>query len=157
MRGHGEAVVSSEPMNSDVTPASLWNQWIAEYPELGGSTNFADHADSDLLANLAEYALGGSPVDGDDQGNTPVQSQMEDSGTNYIEFVYFERDDAVERGLTTILDVGTDLVNTNWADGSAYKVGSGTSGITNFNAVTNWIPTDEEDQLFIRLQIEFTP
>ncbi|VGO22133.1 carbohydrate binding domain-containing protein [Pontiella sulfatireligans] len=149
--------VMPEPMNSEATPVSMWDQWIAEYPGLGGTTNFGDHADNDLLANLAEYALGGSPVDGDDQGNTPVQSQMEDSGTNYIEFVYFERDDAVERGLTTILDVGTDLVNTNWADGSAYKVGSGTSGITNFNAVTNWIPTDEEDQQFIRLQIEFTP
>ncbi|VGO22135.1 carbohydrate binding domain-containing protein [Pontiella sulfatireligans] len=149
--------VMSEPMNSEVTPASWWNQWIAEYPELGGTTNFGDHADNDLLVNLVEYALGGSPVDGDDQGNTATQTMISSDGSNYIEIVYYERDDAVERGLVTILDVGTDLVNTNWADGSAYKVGSGASGITNFNAVTNWIPTDAEDQLFIRLQIEFAP
>jgi hypothetical protein len=61
------------------------------------------------------------------------------------------------RGLDSMLTVGTDLVNTNWADGSGYEVGSGASGISGFNAVTNRIPTDAEVKQFIQLQIEFTP
>ena len=123
---------------------------------MGSDTNYQDDADGDLLDNLSEYAFGGLPNDAGDQGNTPVQSQLS-GATNVIEYIYFERDDAATRGLDSILTVGTDLVFTNWVDGSGYEVGSGTSGVAGYNAVTNWIPTDVEDQQFIRLQIEFTP
>jgi hypothetical protein len=47
--------------------------------------------------------------------------------------------------------------HTNWANGSSYEVGRGASADAGFNAVTNWIPTDEERQRFIRLKVEFTP
>ncbi|VGO22136.1 hypothetical protein [Pontiella sulfatireligans] len=139
-----------------VTPTSLWNDWLGGYPGVGANTGLLDHGDSDMVDNLSEYAFGGDPSNPVDQGNTPVQSQLS-GATNVIEYIYFERDDAATRGLVSILTVGTDLVYTNWADGSGYEIGSGTSAVSGYNAVTNWIPTEVEDKQFIRLQIEFTP
>ena len=82
---------------------------------------------------------------------------MTDGGTNYIEYVYFERDDAATRGLNSIITVTTDLMNTNWADGSGYEVGRGASEVPGYNAVTNRIPTNVEDRQFIRVEIELAP
>jgi hypothetical protein len=146
-----------EPAVTNDTPTSLWEGWIATYPGVGANSNRLDNGDSDPFDNLTEYAWGGDPSDGNDKGYVPAQSQVSDGGTNYLQYVYFERTDAAERGLDSILSVGTDLVFTNWADGSSYEVGSGASGIAGFNAVTNRIPTDAEVKQFIRLQIEFTP
>jgi len=140
----------------DFTPTSLWVDWSGGFA-LGANSNLLDHADSDDLDNLTEYAWGGDPTDGNSQGNVPVQSQVDMGGTNYMEYIYFERDDAATRGLSSILEVGTDLVFTNWVDGSSYEIGSGASGVTGFNAVTNRVPIDAEAKKFIRLQIEFTP
>ncbi|MDF7826209.1 hypothetical protein P4B35_19435 [Pontiellaceae bacterium B12227] len=140
------------------TPEGLWNEWLDAYSAgMGAETNLQDDADDDLLDNLSEYAFGGEPDNALSQGNTPVQSQAIDGGTNYIEYVYYERDDASDRGLSSMIEVGTDLVMTNWADGSSYEVGSGASGTAGYQAVTNRVPIDAEIQKFIRLQIEFTP
>jgi hypothetical protein len=142
---------------SVITPTSLWNDWISGYPGVGANSGLQDQGDSDSLDNLTEYAFGGDPSDGNNLGNTPVQSQVASGGTNYIEYIYFERNDAATRGLASVLEVGTDLVYTNWADGSSYEMGSGASAVTGYNAVTNRIPTDAEARQFIRLQIQFTP
>ena len=148
---------SAAASGSGVTPASLWDDWIFSYPGVGANDGLQDHGDSDLLDNLSEYAFGGDPADGGDLGNMPTQAQVVDGGANYIEYIYYERTDAVDRGLASILEVGTDLVFAGWADGSSYETGSGASGVAGYNAVTNRIPTDTEAQQFIRLQIEFTP
>jgi hypothetical protein len=148
---------SAAASKSAVSPTSLWNDWILGYPGVGANNGLQDHGDSDLLDNLTEYAFGGDPADGGDLGNTPSQAQVVDGGTNYIQYIYFERTDAVDRGLASILEVGTDLVFTNWADGSSYEISSGASGIAGYNAVTNRIPTETEAKQFIRLQVEFTP
>lgn len=138
------------------SPTSLWVDWTGGYA-LGANSNLLDHADSDDLDNLTEYAWGGDPTDGNSQGNAPHQSKVNLGGTNYMEYIYFERDDAAVRGLSSILEVGTDLVFTNWVDGSVYETGNGVSGVAGFNAVTNRVPIDTEAKKFIRLQIEFTP
>ena len=137
------------------SPTEFYDSWIAGY-SVGANTNLLDHGDSDGLVNLTEYALGGDPSDGSSRGNMPVQSVLS-GATNLIEYIYFERTNAVELGLASILEVGTDLVDTNWANGSSYEVGRGASADAGFNAVTNWVPTDEERQRFIRLKVEFTP
>lgn len=140
------------------TPASLWNDWLDVYSaDMGANTNLLDDADDDLLDNLSEYAFGGNPAQISDQGNIPVQSQMEDGGTNYIEYIYYEREDAGDRGLASIIEVSTDLIFPNWTNDNYIVVGSGASGITGYNAVTNLIPADVETKQFIRLQIQFTP
>jgi len=137
-------------------PLGQWEEWLGDFT-LGTDTNFQDDADGDWVDNLSEYAFGGDPSNPGDQGNTPVQSRVNAGDTNYLEYVYFERDDAAARGLSSSIDVGTDLVHTNWGIHTAEFVGSGASAISGYNAVTNRIPIDAETQKFIRLQIEFTP
>lgn len=139
------------------TPTSLWNDWIAGYPGVGANSNMLDHGDSDSLENLCEYAFDGDPSDGNDLGNKPLLSHVEDSGTNYIEYIYYERDDVAARGLASLLWIGTDLVTADWVDGSSYEVGRGGSTVPGFNAVTNRISADAASEQFIRLQIQFTP
>ena len=106
---------------------------------------------------MTEYAFGGDPSLVSDQGNPPVESQVSDGGSNYLQYVYYERDDAAARGLASILEVGLDLVITNWGTSGIEFVGSGASVISGYNAVTNRIPTEMEAKQFIRLQVEFTP
>ncbi len=113
-------------------------------------------ANGDLLDNLGEYAFGGDPSNPADQGNTPVSAQTVEGGTNYLEYVYYELDDAATRGLASILEVGTDLVATDWTTNGVEFVGSG-AGPDGFNAVTNRISTEDDDKRFLNLQIEFTP
>lgn len=148
----GVGTFSAEALGS--TPASLWNGWISGFA-VGANSNLLDHGDSDAYDNLQEYAWGGDPSDGDDTGNSPTQAALS-GATNVLEYIYFERDDAGNRGLTSSLEVGTDLVNTNWADGSPYLVGSGASGIPGYTAVTNWIPTDAEGKQFIKLDVQYS-
>ena len=139
-------------------PLEFWNQWLNNYlGGMGSDINLQDDADGDRLVNLAEYAFGGDPSDSNDQGNTPIQSQVTDGGTNYIEYVYFERADAATRGLNSMLTVTTDLMDPNWADGSNYEVGRGPSEVPGYTAVTNRIPTDVEDRQFIRVELELAP
>lgn len=142
--------------NATNTPTSLWLDWLGGF-DMGADTNLLDNADEDLLDNLTEYAFGGEPDNSSDQGNTPIQSAVEENGTNYIEYVYYERDDKADRGLESVVQVGTDLVNPDWTNANFIVVGSGDSGIPGFNAVTNRISTEEKDKQFIRLQIKFTP
>jgi len=130
----------------------LYTAWLSGYPGVGTATNMTDDADGDLLDNLGEYAFGGDPSNPSDQGNVPVSEQA----AGYLQYVYFERDDAADRGLASILEVGTDLVNTNWTASGIEFVGSG-AGPAGFNAQTNRIPTDVEGKQYLRLQVEFTP
>jgi len=133
-------------------PESLYNVWISGY-SVGAATNMTDDADGDALDNLGEYAFGGDPSNPSDQGNAPVSEQM----AGYLQYVYFERDDAAARGLASSLEVGTDLVNTNWTVSGIEFVGSGASSVPGFNTQTNRIPTDVEGKQYLRLQVEFTP
>jgi hypothetical protein len=57
--------------------------------------------------------------------------------------------------LSYLLQVGTDLVNTNWVDGSSYEISRGASAISGFNIVTNRFPL--EGTKFFGLHIQYTP
>jgi hypothetical protein len=120
--------------------------------------NWNDNPDGDALDNLAEYAMGGNPDDAGNIGNATTTAMTEETGTNYLQYVYFERDDAVTRGLSSSLEVGPSLLFTNgWGAAGIEFVGSGASGIEGYNAVTNRISTDDDDSRFLNLQIQFTP
>ena len=146
------------PATND-TATSLWNEWINLYSGVGSNSNLLDHGDSDDLDNLTEYAFGGDPSDGGSQGNIPSQSLVDVGGTDYIEYVYYMRDDAGGRGLAYLITTDTDLVAApGWTNAHYEVTGTNTStGISGFNAVTNRMSTDPEAQRFLRLQIEFTP
>ncbi len=144
-------------INTAGNPTAAYEVWLDGYPALGAATNLTDDADGDALDNLGEYAFGGDPTDPADQGNSPVSAQVSAGGTNYLEHVYFERDDAADRGLASILNAGTSLAVPNWSVAGIEPVGSGASAVPGFNAVTNRIPTDVEGLQYLRLQVEFTP
>ncbi len=144
-------------INPAGTPEAAYEFWLSGYPALGAATNMTDDADGDALDNLGEYAFDGDPSDPGDQGNVPVSSQMSEGGTNYLEHIYFERDDAMDRGLASILNVGTSLTIPDWATAGIEPVGSGASAISGFDAVTNRIPTDVKSEQYLRLQVEYTP
>jgi hypothetical protein len=139
------------------SPDDYYAAWLQLYPGLGASTNLADHADSDHLDNLGEYAFDGNPLDGGSLGNYPVTSVLADDGTNYLEYVYYEREDADLRGLTSILELSSDLMAGAWGTNGIEFVGSGLSGIEGFNAVTNRIPTAAGEEQFLHLRVQFTP
>jgi glucuronoarabinoxylan endo-1,4-beta-xylanase len=140
------------------SPTVLWNEWIAGYPGVGANSGQLDHGDSDKHVNLSEYAWGGDPsVANDPLINIPLQSWMDAGGTNFMEYVYFERTDAASRGLASVLSVATDLAAADWTDGGPYEVGRGASGVAGYNAVTNRVPVDSEAAKFIKLEVRFTP
>jgi len=142
------------------TPDSRYAAWLDGYLGLGASTNMTDNPDGDLLDNLAEYALGGNPTDGNDVGNESTSGILEDGGINYLEYVYAERTDnaTANRGLTYFLETTTDLIIVPWANAGYVELGTGPEAFApGFDAVTNRVSTDVESKQFIRLQVEFTP
>ncbi|VGO18694.1 hypothetical protein [Pontiella sulfatireligans] len=147
---------ASMPDGIEPTNQEKYDIWLSGY-SVDAETGMMDHGDSDGLNNLTEYMWGGEPDNAASQGNSPVQSMVNDSGTDYLEYIYYELDDAASRGMASIFEVGTGLVITNWADASGYETGRGASSQVGLDVVTNRIPTDVEAKRFIRLQIEFTP
>jgi hypothetical protein len=137
------------------SPSQIYADWISGY-SVGSATNMMIDADGDHLDNLSEYAFGGEPDNNAIRGNTPVQSLVNDGGTEYLQYVYFERDDVGDRGLSSVLNVGTDLVITDWTTNGVEFVGSGASAVPGYTAVTNRVP-DGKIKQFLRLQVEFTP
>jgi GH35 family endo-1,4-beta-xylanase len=138
-------------MLNDVDMASeLYGEWLADFPELGGETNLLDNTDGDRWENLAEYALGGNPIVPDSASDFQT---LKVNGTNYMEFVYSRRSDAFARGLDYQLFHTTNLVDEVWMTNRFESVGTGAID-TDFESVTNRIPTDVEHQQFIKLQVE---
>ncbi|MCK4565581.1 MAG: endo-1,4-beta-xylanase, partial [Verrucomicrobia bacterium] len=137
-----------------ISADGLYDEWVALYPGIGSSTNLTDNPDGDPLSNLAEYALGGDPANGSDVGYVPANTMLELGGTNYFEYVYAKRNDAADRGLIYSLELTDDLLSDSWTNGNVEVVGTGTLD-TEFDSVTNRVPTVGEDQGFIRLWIEY--
>ena len=77
---------------------------------------------------------------------------MNADGTNYLEYVYAQRNDAAVRGLTYSVECSTNLVSNAWTNGNIEVVGVGILD-AEFNSVTNRVPATE-NQGFIRLRIE---
>jgi len=135
-------------------PGSIYSDWAAQYPALGNATNELDNPDGDLLSNLAEYALGGDPSDGNDHGYAVHQSVVESGGSCYVEYIYARRSSYGNRGLDYALELGTDLLSGSWTNSGYGIEGVGTDAFGDgYDAVTNRIPVDGVNQKFIRLKI----
>ncbi len=65
---------ASATKTAATSPTGLYEEWIGGF-SVGANAGLLDQGDSDVLDNLTEYAFGGDPSDGHDQGNTPGQSR----------------------------------------------------------------------------------
>ena len=136
---------------------ATYEVWVAGYGLTGPDAAGAADLEPDGLDNFREYAYGGNPVSADLAALLPAFSMVSDLGTNRVEYVYRRRNDHVLRGLVYTVETTTSLdTNILWNTSGVIEIGSAALD-AEFDAVTNWIPTDVEDQQFIRLQIESTP
>ena len=129
-----------------------YTQWASQYPTMGSQTNQTDDPDIDGLNNLYEWGLGGDPTNSADIGHVPSFGIVEDGGSGWFEYIHAQRNDADDLGLGYYLALRTDLV-AGTVTSNDYVVGTGTLD-SEFDAVTNRIPTDVEDEQFIKLMIE---
>lgn len=136
------------------TPEILYDSWLGEYAGMGAYTNQTDNPDYDELNNLYEYALGGDPMT-PDTGIASIFQVVEDTGVTYVEYIHAVRDDAAFRGLTYHLETDTDLLHApGWVNSGYTVTGTNINFASGFVSYTNRAPTDAEDQLFIKLNIE---
>jgi len=128
--------------------SASYNQWATGYGLSGADAEKAADPDADGFDNLHEYALGGNPTDPADQGIVPTYGF---SG-GVMTYVYPKRA-AANSGLSYHIETNPDLVYGGWANSGYTETGTGSID-TEFNAVTNEIPTDVESEQFVRLIIE---
>jgi len=148
-----EAGTGTEPvLMLEVLLEKTYAQW-ADANGLTG-TNALSTADiePDGMDNLLEYALGGDPNVDDAAAKLPVYGMVEDSGTNWLEYVYTRRLDAAARGLDYGIILNTDLVSGTWSNiGTSAETGS-VAIDADFETVTNQIST-VADGKFINLEV----
>jgi len=137
----------------DIHPEILpYDEWVQGYGLSGADAEPDADPDGDGLDNLSEYALGGNPADPLDVGMTPVQSFYSDVAGDWMDYVYPKRSDP-NSGISYTMEVNDDLIYGTWTNANYQWMGTGIID-SEFNAVTNRIPTDAEDDQFIRLRIE---
>jgi len=123
---------------------SYTDYWMESWDvDLGALTN--DY-DSDGLANLAEYALGGNPTNGMDVGAVPALVRSD--GT--LQYVHARRND--DSDLVYTVETSTNLVSGVWTN-TGYTVDGSSSGGATLDYVTNSVPA-MENEMFMRLEIE---
>jgi len=106
------------------------------------------------MDNLLEYALGGNPTNDDAAAFMPTTPGiMESGGTNYLVYTYRRRTDDGERKLDYNVNVKYNLITDPWAEiGDLFEEGSGPIN-SQFELVTNNIPTVYSDEAFIQLKV----
>ncbi len=131
-----------------------YEEWAVEYglSDTNGGTMSEDF-DGDGVSNLAEFALGGNPTNSASRGNLPVSALVADDGTNWFEYIHYERNDKDVAGLSYNPEHAEDLVFGTWTNTGFSFVGSGAFG-DEFDIVTNRIPTTDAGARFVRLLIQ---
>lgn len=130
-----------------------YDVWAAQYSLSGTNALAGADPDGDMVDNLAEFALGGSPVDAGDAGYT-LTAMVEEGGTNWLEYVHAQRKD-VEAGLTYWLEISASLTTPAWTN-AGYTVLTPYGDLDDdFYSVTNRVQIDDPEK-FIRLQVEQT-
>lgn len=129
-----------------------YQSWVAAYTNGVAAASDAD-PDGDGLNNTYEFGLGGDPVDAEDTGYVSSCGSVEESGTQWFEYVHPRR---VDSDLTYYLELTDMLTNPAWTNMgySVIGIGEAFEGDSAFEAVTNRIDTTAKDHQFLRLIIE---
>lgn len=150
--GAGASYIDNIGISGVYTQAlSGFDLWASDYPTLTGGQLGDD--DNDGLINLYEYGLGGDPTNAASIGHVPSYGTLASGGTNYFEYVHARRT-TPGNGLAYYLEQNNDLVFGTWTNSGDYvEVGIGTLD-SDFESVTNWIPTTGKSKEFVRLIIQ---
>lgn len=132
-------------------PPPYYEKWTLDNFLFGTNALRTVDVDIDGMINLFEYAIGGNPRVYDTVV-LPTAAVVEDTGTNWFEYVYNRRFDYVARGLDYDVILSSDLTSGSWSNiGTSAETGS--AMINSFmETVTNRIHTTE-DVKFSRLEI----
>lgn len=122
-----------------------YNVWSKSYGGAGLIGSETYDYDGDGLANLAEYALGGSPIDFESVGETPSVRYTDGA----LRYVHPQRSD--DSSLAYTLETTTNLVSGVWTSAVYTVSGTNTTGGT-LNYVTNTVDTAAGEQ-FLRVRI----
>ncbi len=129
-----------------------FDAWKAKFGLTGGDADSSANPDGDSLINLYEYALGGDPTNAASQGISPTYQQLSGAGGDWMTYVYPRRSDP-DSGIAYHVEINDDLIYGHWTNANYEVVGTGTID-SEFDSVTNRIPTDVKDEQFIRLIVE---
>jgi hypothetical protein len=116
----------------------------------GLNAAYDDDPDEDGMNNLVEYALGSQSLTKDTSLFMPVTDVAEENGTHFLNLVYRRRINAETLGLGYRVGSATNLteVLTNFTEEA------GSSALdSDFEMVTNRVPTDVEGAQFMQLKI----
>lgn len=132
-----------------------YEMWASNFGLTSPNAVSSADPDNDMLNNLYEYGLGGDPTNAADIGYVSGFGILEESGTNFFEYVHARRIDAAARGLTYSVETKTNLLSGFWGTNGVVEVGTG-SWSNGFETVTNRVAMTNEAE-FIRLKIELEP
>jgi arylsulfatase A-like enzyme len=112
-----------------------------------------NNPDGDAFNNFVEYALGGNPTLGNDDGILPGFGKVEETNAvgQGLEYLYRRRRDAAARKLTYQVEAGSNLVSAAWSTNGITETGSGPVD-ADFETVTNRIDLGRAG--FVRLRVE---
>lgn len=96
--------------------------------------------------------LGGDPTNPASQGIPPAFGRLGGAEPNGLRYVYPRRSDP-NSGIDYHLELTTNLVSGVWTNAGYEIIGTGTLD-SEFDAVTNRIPTGVDDERYIRLIVE---
>jgi dienelactone hydrolase len=119
-------------------PGEECANWMASFGIRG--TNAAPTHDvlGEGNANLMKYALGISPLAGDESGLFPTIGLQSGGPVQGLDYVYRRRRDAAERGLTYTVQAASNLVANMWTTNGTQEMGYGIVD-ANYEFVTNRI------------------
>ena len=133
-------------------PEHRYKKWLDQHPTVGSLSNRLDDADGDGVPNLAEYAFGSLP---ENAASIPGALQLARSGGE-MRCIFSKRIDATSRGLHYRLETTTNLFDsTSWATNGILEMGQSTPGNNIFESITNALPNESANQLFIRMKLEY--
>ena len=151
-RADNFSVDSPDAIGNQPSSYEMWTNAKGLIPGLNDApTDNPDAAGGSLLNNLAEFGLGGDPLDAADEGFVPTFRVVESLGTNWMAYVYPKLLDP-DSGLDYYLELTDDLMlSGSWTNAGYSVTGEGEIN-TAFNAVTNTMPAASAS-MFVRLVI----
>ncbi len=128
-------------LEMEAVPENSYLEWVSGSVSNALDWGMYDDPNSNGLNNLLEYSIGEEP-------------DQRYQGEVYL-YTYRSRTDAAERGITYELELCDNLISNNWST-NGYSVVATEPVNSDFEVVTNAIPTAGKTSQYIRLNVELS-